>query len=66
MLLTRLVLQYQIKCNTNATIVILSHRKIVKTHMVLLLITKKVSLVLVRYVLLNQVAFFISSEQFVM
>ena len=35
MLLTQLVLQYQIKCNTNATIVILSHRKIAKTHMVL-------------------------------
>ena len=34
MLLTRLVLQYQIKCNTNATIVILSPKKIVKTHMV--------------------------------
>ena len=35
MLLTQLVLQYQIKCHTNAAIVILSHRKTVKRHMVL-------------------------------
>ena len=35
MLLIQLVLLYQINCNTNATIVILSHKKIVKTHMVL-------------------------------
>ena len=35
MLLTQLVLQYQIKCNNNAIMVILGHKKIVKTHMVL-------------------------------
>ena len=33
MLRTQLVLQYQINCNANATIVILSQKKIVKTHM---------------------------------
>ena len=44
MLLTQLMLQYEIKCNTNATRVILSHRKIVKTHMVLWLITMTKSL----------------------
>ena len=67
MLLNQLVLQYQIKCNTNATIVILSQRKIVKnTYGALINNYGKVSLVLVMYVLLNQVAFFISSEQFVM
>ena len=59
MLLTQLVLWYQINCNTNAVIVILSHKKIVKSHMVLWLAT---ILVLGMYVLLNQVAFFTSSK----
>ena len=31
-LLTQLVLQYQFNCNANATIIILSHKMIVKTH----------------------------------
>ena len=31
-LLTQLVLQYQINCNTKATIIILSHKKTVKTY----------------------------------
>ena len=35
MFLTQLVLYYQINCNTNATIVILSHKKNRKSHMAL-------------------------------
>ena len=35
MLLTQLELLYQINCNTIATIVILSPKKILKAHMVL-------------------------------
>ena len=61
MLLTQLVLHYQIKCNTNATIVILRHNKS-QTYSALIDNYEKVSFVLVMYVLPDQVAFFISSE----
>ena len=64
MLLTHLVLQYQIKCNTNANPESQENHK--NTYGALTNNYEKVSLVLVMYVLLNQVAFFISSEKFVM
>ena len=52
-------MQYQINCNTKATIVILSHKEIVKTHY------EKVSFKLAMYALLNQAACFIFSKLFI-
>ena len=54
MLLTQLVLQYQIKCNTNANPESQENHK--NTYGALINNYEKVSLVLVMYVLLNQVA----------
>ena len=63
MLLTQLVLQYQINCNTNTIIIILGHKKNRKiTYGALIGNYGKVSSVLGMYVLLNQVAFIISSK----
>ena len=61
MLLTQLVLQYQIKCNTNGTIVILRHNKS-QTYSALIDNYEKISFVLVMYVLLNHSGFFIYSK----
>ena len=62
-LLTQLVLQCQTNCNTNTIIVILSHKKNREiTYRALFGNYSKVSFVLGMYVLLNQVAFFISSK----
>ena len=63
MLLTQLVLQYQINCNPNTNIVTLSHKKNRKiTYSALIGDYEKVSFVLGMYVLLNQVALFISPK----
>ena len=64
MLLTQLVLQYEIKCNTNTVIVILSRQKkyCKITYGALIGNCRKVSFTLGMYVLLNKIALFISSK----
>ena len=61
MLLTQLVLLYQINGHINATVAILRHKKNRKnTYGALIDNYEKVSFVLVMHVLLNQFALFIS------
>ena len=63
MLLTQLLLWYQINCNNNTIIVILSHKKNRKIKYGALIGNYgEASYLLGMYELLNQVAFFISSK----